>query len=235
MGASGDPRALEPLIKALGHWRSSVAAAEALGKLGDRRAVEPLIQALGARDGGVRRAAANALAALGEPAWEELVRGEDEDLARLGASGDPRALEPLFRILEYESGWSLRRAAAEALLAFAQRSPSCLRRRWAHIRQLVTEPHQDARSSAWSGGTGGSSDCHYDSHTDTGIGMQWPEEPPAEHGGDHVVFACPNPACKARLKLSVELAGRRARCPRCHQVMLVPGSPGTSGGGHTDF
>jgi HEAT repeat protein len=45
----GDPRAVEPLIRALGDIDSDVrgSAARALAKLGDPRAVEPLVRALG--------------------------------------------------------------------------------------------------------------------------------------------------------------------------------------------
>ena len=46
LGDIGDERAVEPLIKALGHEDEDVrkSAAEALGKIGDARAVEPLIK-----------------------------------------------------------------------------------------------------------------------------------------------------------------------------------------------
>ena len=93
LGKIGDPRAVEPLISALGDEavvRS--AATSALGKIGDPRAVEPLISALGDEDEGFRCEAA----------------------AALGEIGDPRAVEPLTRALEDESEW-VRETAAEAL------------------------------------------------------------------------------------------------------------------------
>ncbi|RMF83541.1 MAG: NACHT domain-containing protein, partial [Nitrospirae bacterium] len=82
LGKLGDPRAVEPLLQALGDESRGVrrAAAEALGKLGDPRAVEPLLQALGDRYSDVRLAAAEAL----------------------GKLGDPRAVEPLLQALRDE-------------------------------------------------------------------------------------------------------------------------------------
>jgi len=116
LGKLGDLRTVEPLVHALGDGGTEVrrAAALALGKLGDARAVEPLIKALGDAEGSVRRVAAEALAALGQPVWQELVTGEAEDIARLGASGGPRAVEALIKALGccHEDA---RRAAAEAL------------------------------------------------------------------------------------------------------------------------
>ena len=71
LGQLGDPRAVEPLIKALGDFDGSVceSAAKALGELGDDRAVDPLLKVLGdSVDGFVcRRSAAEALRKLGDP------------------------------------------------------------------------------------------------------------------------------------------------------------------------
>jgi hypothetical protein len=63
MGETGDERAVEPLINALGDKREDVrrAAAEALGKLGDRRAVEPLSRTLNDNYASVRDQARRAL------------------------------------------------------------------------------------------------------------------------------------------------------------------------------
>ena len=49
LGASGDSRAVEPLIRALGDQDKGARRADdnALGDLGDARAVEPLMRALG--------------------------------------------------------------------------------------------------------------------------------------------------------------------------------------------
>jgi len=246
LAALGDARAIEPLIDVLGHGhygtrRAAAAALAALGQPvwqamvkgspleqnedftrlgadGDARAIGPLLVALGSCDGDVRRAAAKALAALGEALWEGLVRGDNQDFHRLGASGDPRAVKPLahalstvdeeqsesrraaskalvaldtqeavkplVRLLQrpgQECGawraWSDRRAAAEALAAIARRHPSWVSRSWADIRDLVAEPHRDDHNDR---DTGRSSDCvHIDNHTDAGIGMKWPEGPPA--------------------------------------------------------
>jgi len=66
LGEIGDPRAVEPLIAALGDPDGDVreAAAEALGTIGDPRAVGPLTAALKDPSGGVRQEAEKALARL---------------------------------------------------------------------------------------------------------------------------------------------------------------------------
>lgn len=60
---------------------------------------ESLIKALGDSDNNKRCIAAKALSALGEPKWEEWVKGDDEDFLRLGTSRDPRAVHPLLDAL----------------------------------------------------------------------------------------------------------------------------------------
>jgi HEAT repeat protein len=136
LGKLGDARAVEPLIEALfdrklGPWkpydyandgRVRGAAAEALGRLGDRRAVQPLIRALGGRyapttkGGDVRQSAAAALEKLGEPRWNRITTSDfEKDLASLGKSSDPRAVEPLIETLQDAAYDVLSKAAAEAL------------------------------------------------------------------------------------------------------------------------
>jgi HEAT repeat protein len=69
LGESGDTRAVEPLITALGDTKKLYIRQEAisaLGKLGDARAVEPLITALSDTDSSVRRSAAEVLGKLGD-------------------------------------------------------------------------------------------------------------------------------------------------------------------------
>ena len=170
LGASGDPRAFEPLIRALGSGDTSVprAAAWALGELGDLRAVEPLIRALGDPYPGNSHAAAQALGKLGEPNWQVFVKGDEDDFARLGTSRDPRAVEPLIKGLG-SGGRRDRCAAAKALAELASACPSALGRRWNEIRASVTAPHDDRM-----GGSCGGSDYHMDS----GIGLSFPDPPP---------------------------------------------------------
>lgn len=67
--------------------------------MGDPCAKEPLFSALGDLDGSVRLAAAEALAILGEPKWNEIIKGDYEDFARLGKSKDPRFIAPFIRAL----------------------------------------------------------------------------------------------------------------------------------------
>ena len=106
LGNSGDLRAVEPLIKALGEWDSDSrqVAAEVLGKLRDARAIEPLIKALGDADSDLRKAASEALNNLGQPKWKNVIRGDNDDWTRLGATANPVAVEALIKCLSYGCG-----------------------------------------------------------------------------------------------------------------------------------
>jgi hypothetical protein len=114
LGRLGNLRAVESLILALGDKEDSVRASakEALEKLG-RGTVEPLIHALG-DSSLVRRGAAEVLGKLGEAKWREVVKGNDQDIARLGGSRDPRAVPALVRALG-DTNPAIRIAAAEML------------------------------------------------------------------------------------------------------------------------
>ncbi|MBE0568949.1 MAG: HEAT repeat domain-containing protein [Deltaproteobacteria bacterium] len=125
-----DPRAVDPIARALGSWNLyvRVAAARTLMVLGGPRAVEPLIKAMGSRDKPVREAAAWALRKIGDaraldPMIEAL--GDSHEPVRvaaaltLGKLGDGRAVEPLVRALEdrdvdvrKSALWSLRALSA---------------------------------------------------------------------------------------------------------------------------
>jgi hypothetical protein len=93
LGASRDPRALEPLLAALGDDNRDVrwAAIEALGELGDRRAVPRLVEYLKRPEAyrWGKRLAASALGAIGDPAAVEplaaLLGDEDPFVRRLSA------------------------------------------------------------------------------------------------------------------------------------------------------
>jgi HEAT repeat protein len=91
LGKLGDPRAFQPLVKALGDSDLRGAAAEALGKLRDPRAVEPLIRALA-----------------------DLVPTAAEALGELA---DARAVEPLIEALEHPPVF---RQAIKALRKFGK-------------------------------------------------------------------------------------------------------------------
>jgi HEAT repeat protein len=81
-------RGAEEVIAALHDPEPAVvrqAGAEALASFSPAVAVGPLIEALGDPDEGVRRHAAGALARIGEPAQDALVRALDEPAARPGA------------------------------------------------------------------------------------------------------------------------------------------------------
>lgn len=160
----------ECVIGALG--RGSPIAAELLGKLGDPRAVDSLIKAL-CGTSALRRAAAEALTALGQPEWAQRVQGDDGDFGRLGGSRDPRAVDPL--LMAMESGpprtreaaaealgqlggsrtverliaainteeWRVRKAAAAALIGLVTRTPSMTIPDAPKVFSMIAAPHKD--------------------------------------------------------------------------------------------
>ena len=109
LASLGDPRAVEPLIAAMGDGDEHVrqAVAEALGQFGDLRAVEALVAALADSDEGTYNAALGALGALPwEPAGASgaaylVARGEWDECARIGAP----AVEPLIAVFT-DAKWS---------------------------------------------------------------------------------------------------------------------------------
>ena len=249
LGNSGDLRAVEPLIKALGEWDSDSrqVAAEVLGKLRDARAIEPLIKALGDADSDLRKAASEALNNLGQPKWKNVIRGDNDDWTRLGATANPVAVEALIKCLSYgcgnhtaDSSKNLRLSAARGLVQVAAAAPGLLRANWKKVAGLVREPHRDEHSEET-----GSSDCWYGrhSHRDTGIGLDFPEPPPispqcqAKDPGlrtaENLAFPCPN--CGKKLKAPGHLAGHSACCPGCKTTFQIPAQPDTRGNVKRDF
>ena len=248
LGKLGDRRAVEPLISALeneysyGRYSS---AADALGELGDRRAVEPLIRALEDKDKRVRQTAVEALGKLGDRrAVESLIRAlEDKDVSvrhraaeALGELGDARALEPLVTLLDYDGKTGkagtidVRKAALSSLSRLAAAQPTAILPFWDQISQLARSPeiheHRDCSQL---------SDCvHTDRHTDSGIGLPWPDTPPrsaVEAAGD-LHFVCPNAACGRKLTVPFKFAGKTGKCPSCGARLDVP--TGTAGQNASD-
>lgn len=125
------PRAVPLLIENLKYERDYETVAQALGKIKDRRAAEALIRMFGYTDrrklrpgdNGLhytkfdsntsRLIAARALAEMGELQWLDIIKGDNEDIRRLGETNDPRVVEPLIMILN--DAENLRREAAKAL------------------------------------------------------------------------------------------------------------------------
>ena len=111
LGKIGDSRAVEPLLALLEQKRSrapeyergdlGALIADSLGEIRDHRAYPALIELL--RTGALyeRRSAARALGRIGdETAVPALLKVLDEDaVSALGWIGDPRAFEPLFKIV----------------------------------------------------------------------------------------------------------------------------------------
>jgi HEAT repeats len=92
LGRIGDPRAVEPLVEALGHCGSNVRveAARALGQLRDPRAVEPLLRSTRDLVPEVRAAASRALDEMGTAA---VIVGVAALLRPTLTNGSPAALE----------------------------------------------------------------------------------------------------------------------------------------------
>ena len=67
LGKLGDPRAVEPLIRALDApgFQTPLYAAQSLGKLGDPRAIQPLLEVIESHNDKLREAAKEALDKLG--------------------------------------------------------------------------------------------------------------------------------------------------------------------------
>ncbi len=147
LGKIGDPRAVEPLVRAprdsgaatealVRIGRPAVAsliaalprvrAVQALGQIGDPSAIEPLMALLDYHDADVRGSAIGALGSIGEPAVEPLVvalRDESSIVRRsaasaLGSIGGQKAISSLVAGLP---DWFSGTAAARALRSCAWR------------------------------------------------------------------------------------------------------------------
>ncbi|MBN1592990.1 MAG: HEAT repeat domain-containing protein [Candidatus Coatesbacteria bacterium] len=166
-----EPESKKALLDALRDPAYEVrrAAAKGLGQLKVREAIDPLIALLGDESGSVRQYAASGLASLGERSWQQIIKGEKEDIDRLASCGDPRAIFALIFAMRQIHGFHERsflrhrRAAAEALVELATKSPSFLKEYWSDIQGLAALHHSDT-----SGGG---------HHSDRGIGVDFPDEP----------------------------------------------------------
>jgi HEAT repeat protein len=121
---------LDAQLQALraGDARSRATTARALGALGDPRAIPPLLATTADIDSDVRKAAAEALAALGEPLGEVIrqsLEGSVEARRELARRRDARSIDPLLLALRHVQ---VRAAAAEALVAMGADSAPALRK-----------------------------------------------------------------------------------------------------------
>lgn len=104
---------------------ASRAAAE-LGASGDIRAVEPLIEALHHEDSMMQYSASAALQKIGAPAVPAMIAHLNHDnpefvaqlVETLGQIGDPRAVEPLCQLLSDQTPYKVRMAIVKALGEF---------------------------------------------------------------------------------------------------------------------
>jgi HEAT repeat protein len=126
LGRIGDPRAVEPLMNALGKSGGDLGVyiAEALGDLGDRRAVPILVEAAKSGDEPALRSVIETLGRLGDPAAVpallELLRSAKEDaryasIIALGRIRDPRGIAELKKTSESDPQLFVREAAARTL------------------------------------------------------------------------------------------------------------------------
>jgi HEAT repeat protein len=121
--------------------RSRAGAARTLGALGDSRAILPLLATTADIDSDVRKAAAGALAALGEPLGDVIrqsLEGSLDARRELARRRDARSIDPLMRALQHVQ---LRAAAAETLASLDGDSAPFL-------RQALTSSDQGVRAAA---------------------------------------------------------------------------------------
>ncbi|HQB37333.1 MAG TPA: HEAT repeat domain-containing protein [Bacteroidales bacterium] len=99
MARSGDNRIIKILLKVLNRPETEyrAEAAKALGILGDKTAVESLKELLYSGYEEVRGNAAKSLAILGEDHWQTIIKGWPTDFIDLRVSGQPWALDILFK------------------------------------------------------------------------------------------------------------------------------------------
>ena len=92
-------------------------AAEVLSKLNHPLTNHSLKFATGDSDGDVRISAADALAGQGKTKWKQWIKGDKEDFARMGKSGDKDALESIIRALG-SSNDNVRNILIDTLISF---------------------------------------------------------------------------------------------------------------------
>ncbi|GJL63072.1 HEAT repeat domain-containing protein [Candidatus Nitrospira salsa] len=115
----GSP-AVDILLRYLRDWDSRKYAIKALGKINDERVLDPLISML--KNDEFKDDATNALAELGLPAVEKLIKAlNDKDefvrkqsILALGEIKDPAAVDPLIENLKNDDWW-IRLTSAAAL------------------------------------------------------------------------------------------------------------------------
>ncbi len=157
LGTSGDPRAFEPLVRALEtmtHQDPRIQIIKALGKLKDPRSVDPLIGVL--ENDSTAESCASAAEALGK-------------------LGDHRAVSKLIDALTAPCR-VIRLAAAKSLIDCARRKkkPNALLERWREVAAVVRNRHEDWPAQ----NTNCSNYGHVDTpHADTGIGLDFPDKP----------------------------------------------------------
>lgn len=126
LGEIKDPKAVVPLIRALGHrdWIIRLKSAEALGKIGDNLAVPALMDSLPDENDHVTGQIMRALGATGSTrAVEILLHYLDHEIpdvrmsavSALGKIGDRRAVESLIRVLRDDRAAGVRKSSARAL------------------------------------------------------------------------------------------------------------------------
>jgi HEAT repeat protein len=102
LGKIGDSVAVGPLLEALRNDENEDVrqwAALSLGRIGDPKSLNAIWNAVSEPSGPLRRASSEALAKSGDPYWENLIKGDDEDYSRLGSDGSSRSVELLLSMI----------------------------------------------------------------------------------------------------------------------------------------
>jgi HEAT repeat protein len=194
LGELQDERAVEPLIigaLSAGDAGVRVTAVQSLSRLGHTAWAQWI---KGDNDDWMR------VAKSGHPSAIELLRiafGSKihtvsvNAAVALGALGDNGVVSTLVKQLEGSSLDGRRRAAA-ALIDLADVNPKLLLTQWRAIREAITRPHHDGHDDRWQ--EVGWVDDHVrgqervDTHSDWGIGWDFPKRPPHGLGGEATDF-----------------------------------------------
>jgi|GEM_PF-6099849 len=123
-------------------------AIDALATLGNKECTLSLIKHLGSSICDVRLSSAKALARLGDKRWQNIVRGDDDDLCRLGGCGYPDVADALIFAL-------LNSSSSRSSLPFKYTAIRCLERlakegiRREDILGALTKVYLNYQSDTW--------------------------------------------------------------------------------------
>ena len=161
---------------------------EKLAEYQCEKAVAPISEFLFSMDGAERKAAAQALDALGEPQWAKMIQGVTDDFIALSETGDLRAAKALQQLVTSPNiNLERKRKYAKVLITMARKTKNknvLKSDSKMDLRKLITTPHTDeikqqsqhedvAEASLCKHGIGHGDHISYSSakHTDWGLGI----------------------------------------------------------------